>query len=191
MRNHLAEDVLDSNMLNLMIEYVKYHPHEKAQFDGPIQLLRHTCILVDIFKDSRPIKEQSDKRLLDLKMVSDWFQNWKDSAETSHHLMSRETQEDITILLPGFIALCRYCLTNVHVPITPAFINSDIVENVFSQQRGQHHGAGSNPNYLQYAYCTNSITLRQSTISKKSNAVQLSTSNQPRSEALQHSLQVC
>ena len=41
LRNHLAEDVLDSNMLNLMTEYVQYHPHEKADCEGPIALLTH------------------------------------------------------------------------------------------------------------------------------------------------------
>ena len=44
------------------------------------------------------------------------------------------------------------------------------MENVFSQQRGIHHGAGNNPNYLQYNHAVNSIAIGQATVSRKSNA---------------------
>ena len=125
LRNHLAEDVLDSNMLNLMTEYVQYHPHEKADCEGPSALLTHTSTLIDIFKDTRPLKDPSDQRLLDTREASEWFQNWKMCAETTHHLMSKETQEDIAVLLPDLLALCRHCLTNIHVPVTPAYINTE------------------------------------------------------------------
>lgn len=84
--------------------------------------------------------------------------------------MSHETREDLKVLLYGFQKLCTIVVNDINYILTPGFINSDIVENIFSQQRGLHHGAGSNPNYQQYCTATNSITLCQNLVSKKSNA---------------------
>ena len=51
-------------------------------------------------------------------------------------------------------------------------LNSDIVENFFSQQRSQKHGANTNPTYLQYSKGVNSVLLGRSSSkrSKTSNA---------------------
>lgn len=49
-------------------------------------------------------------------------------------------------------------------------VNSDIIENIFCQQRAQYHGANTNPNYNQYRTGITSIILGQTTTSKKLNA---------------------
>jgi hypothetical protein len=49
-------------------------------------------------------------------------------------------------------------------------VNSDVVENVFSQQRGLHNGANTNPSYLTYSRSINTIVLGETPISKKANA---------------------
>ena len=56
------------------------------------------------------------------------------------------------------------------VYVTPALINSDVVENTFNQMRSTYNGASSNPNALQYQRTMNSIILGQKTISQKGNA---------------------
>ena len=63
MRNHLAEDVLNSDMILLVEalrdsgEYVDY------PLGTLLNLLRHTSSLITIFKDKRPICNMSDDRL--------------------------------------------------------------------------------------------------------------------------------
>jgi hypothetical protein len=61
--------------------------------------------------------------------------------------------EDLESCIIGFIELCSKLLThenNVNIFLTPALINSDVVENEFNQQRSTYNGANTNPNALQY-----------------------------------------
>ena len=46
--------------------------------------------------------------------------------------------------------------------VMPSRINTDIVENCFSQQRSQKHGSNTNPTYLQYSKGVNSVLLGRS-----------------------------
>jgi hypothetical protein len=41
----------------------------------------------------------------------------------------------------------------VNIFLTPALINSDVVENEFNQQRSTYNGANTNPNALQVWCC--------------------------------------
>lgn len=59
---------------------------------------------------------------------------------------------------------------NCTIFITPALINSDVVENTFNQMRSTYNGANTNPNALQYRRTLNSIVLGQKTVSIKANA---------------------
>lgn len=52
--------------------------------------------------------------------------------------------------------------------IVPARTNSNIIENVFCQQR-ERNGQNDNPNYNQYCSTVNGIILGQRTTTKKSN----------------------
>lgn len=88
-------------------------------------------------------------------------------------LMSTQCMEDLESCIIGFIELCSKLLThenNVNIFLTPALINSDVVENEFNQQRSTYNGANTNPNALQYRRSLNSIIIGQSVISKKGNA---------------------
>lgn len=180
MRNHLAEEVLNEDMLDLFITYQSHLGNKGSVLDGPIQLLKRTSKMIEIFRDHRPIKDLSDKRLTELREVFDWFKEWQyevendsnlSSKEKSQKLMSRQCTEDVKSCLMGFIQLCDRMLTrSPKADITPALINSDIVENTFNQQRSTFNGANSNPNALQYRKTLNSIILGQNIISHKSNA---------------------
>ena len=43
--------------------------------------------------------------------------------------------------------------------ITPGLINSDVIKNVFCQQRSTYNGANANPNVVQYKKTINSIII--------------------------------
>ena len=84
--------------------------------------------------------------------------------------MTPECRQDITCALVGFLAMCSRILPGC--PIMPGFINSDVVENFFCQQRGISHGLNTNPTMSQYGPAINSIILGQRTVSRKSNAAE-------------------
>lgn len=180
MRNHLAEDVLDKEMLNLMRTF-RNSLGEKGQIlDGAIEFLEKTSEIVSIFRDMRPIKLRTDQRLPSLEQISQWFLQWEkhiyedksiSKTQKSKKLMSAQCHEDIQSCLQGFISLCDYVLKITStVYITPGLINSDVIENIFNQQRSTYHGANTNPNVLQYRKSINSILIGQNTVSRKSNA---------------------
>ena len=62
MRNKLAEDVLESEMLHLMECYASSLA-DSTHLQSTIQLLKNTSALTDIFRDIRPIIDISDERL--------------------------------------------------------------------------------------------------------------------------------
>jgi hypothetical protein len=175
MRNHLAEQVLDSEMLNLMLQYQKYLGEKGSSLDGAIEFLEKTSSLKNIFRDFRPIKSTDDERLSTLLLLADWFERWestpKPKTKANVLTMSIQCHEDILSCTRGFYQLCsNFSKISKNVYITPALINSDIIENTFNQQRSTYHGANANPNAMQYRTALNNIILGQNTISTKSNA---------------------
>jgi len=180
MRNYLAEDVLNSEMLHSMKVYQKHLGDKGIVLNGIIELLEHTSKLVDIFRDMRPIKTLSDNRICQLKEVDMWFTEWESSVKGDHDmsktektkcLMSQQCHEDIHASLQGFVALCETVHSmDTPLSITPALVNSDCIENIFNQQRSTYNGANTNPTSYQYKKTINSIIIGQSIVSKKANA---------------------
>ena len=170
MRNHLAEDVLDSEMLNLLLNYKDTLGEKGSVLDGAIELLKNTSILISVFRDRRPLYSSDDDRLTQLNTVKDWFIKWQTDSDRNN-IMSRECMEDVSATIEGFQQLCSYI--NREYPgwsIIPAMINSDPIENIFCQQRGKFNGNNTNPTALQYKRNMNSVILGQTSVSKKSNA---------------------
>ena len=105
-----------------------------------------------------------------------WFRKWEKKIQNSDRenkeksLLSSQTREDIVSLLLGFDTLCHEKFQRSNSSIIPSRINSDVVENIFSQQRGIHNGPNQNPDYLSYSRTMNSIILGETSISRKSNA---------------------
>ena len=180
MRNYLAEDMLDKEMLNLMKTYRNTLGPKGAILDGAIELLENTSELVSIFRDMRPVKLMTDQRLATLQNVSKWFLTWEENIHESKviskkdkpkKLLSFQCHEDIQSCIQGFIMLCDSVLTvSKGIYITPGLINSDVIENIFNQQRSTYNGANTNPNVLQYRKTINNVPLGQNTVSRKSNA---------------------
>lgn len=177
MRNKLAFDVLDQEMLHLMETYNASLQNASEEITAAIALLERTSFLVDLFQDNRPIKDLSDARVKKLTDVYSWFKAWEktesgDESVSKRHkgLLTMETREDIDFLYLGFMSLVDYSVNKLKHGIVPSRINSDVIENVFCQQRSLYHGATTNPTYNAYRTGINSIVLGQSTISRKSNA---------------------
>ncbi|XP_052237193.1 uncharacterized protein LOC127848653 [Dreissena polymorpha] len=180
MRNSLAEDLLSSEMCHCFTLYKNALGEKGKILNGVIELLQQTSKMVEIFRDKMPISNKSDKRLLKIKEVDVWFVQWEngilndtDIAKNKKMkcLMSKQCMEDIHSCLQGFLELTDNVFAlKTNIPITPAMINSDVIENVFCQQRATYNGANANPSAYQYKHSINSILLGEQKISKKANA---------------------
>ncbi len=72
-------------------------------------------------------------------------------------------------MILGFYEICKIASTQYPgSTVSPFRTNSDLVENIFCQERG-HNGQNSNPTYAQYVPTMNSIILGQSTTTNRSN----------------------
>lgn len=67
----------------------------------------------------------------------------------SKKLITHETRHDINSSVTGFISSCELMLGKGN-RINPGYFNSDIIENLFGQQRGTRNGLNSNPTLKQY-----------------------------------------
>jgi hypothetical protein len=106
----------------------------------------------------------------------DFFVDWEKSIASNTNnknkesfMISHQTRQDIISSILGFEELCKLCFKKTNASVIPSRLNSDVVENVFCQQRTLHNGANTNPTYLNYCYAMNSVILGQATVSRKSN----------------------
>lgn len=176
MRNHLAEEVLNADMLHLMGMYQKSLGGAGAELTATMELLKNTSVLIKNFRDKRPIVDSSDDRLKQNHDAMDFFINWEKQIMADQSvkkketcLISHQTRQDIISSILGFEELCMHKLKKQSASIIPCRLNSDVIENIFCQQRTLHNGANTNPTYLGYCYSMNSVILGQATISRKSN----------------------
>ncbi|KAK3086240.1 hypothetical protein FSP39_015651 [Pinctada imbricata] len=170
MRNKLATDTFNKDMLYLMQAYKSSLEEKQGEaLNSTIDLLSQTSEMVDIFMDSRPIISQCDQRLNKLQTILTFFHAWENDPRLNKcNLITRETREDIDAALMGFLSLCKRCVSEGH-SLTPAYMNSDLVENHFCQQRGICNGLNTNPTVQQYGPRNNAIILGQTTLSGKCN----------------------
>lgn len=145
--------------------------------DMTIQLLEVSSQLIDIFGDYKPIQSLADDRLCQLSSCLQFFSDWEKSVMASNQppltknkmLLSEKLRFDLASMIMGFQQLCKLVLTRCPGGgVVPSRTNSNIVENVFCQQRGRN-GQNDNPNYDQYCHKMNGIILGQRITTKKSN----------------------
>ena len=178
MRNHLAEDVLNSNMLRLMKDYKVHLGTDGEKLDGTIALLEQTSIIVDFSSDFRFICNKDDPRLHKLQKVLAWFHDWVRAVECSGQtkpqqnrcLMTKAAREDLDSTVMGLSHLCKVHFAKCDRSLCPARLNSDVIENVFCQQRALQHGANDNPDLLQYSHGITTLVLTQPPLSRKRNS---------------------
>jgi hypothetical protein len=112
MRNKLASDVLNKEMLYLMRCY-QSTIENPAKLTSTIEVLENTAILVEIFHDTRPITRLSDQRLKKLRDVLLYFTTWEDEINQNNaynapkNLMTSETRDDLHSSIQGFLSLCE------------------------------------------------------------------------------------
>ena len=139
---------------------------------GAVDLLRRTSKLVDIFNDLRPIKGLDDIRLSELQEILEWLDSWG-KQENKRSKLSYQTQEDLTSMICGFIHVVQEHITSKRsTAIVPGRVNSDIVENMFCQQRTLVNGAKTNPTAQDYGVGVNTILSMQVSLSRKRNTHQ-------------------
>ena len=179
MRNQLAEDVMNDEMLRLMESFQKFLGTDGYLLNDSVALLRATSVIVRVFRDRRPVVEIEDKRLDDIANALRWFSEWEThvskqkltATEKDKQLMSAQTREDLNSCITGFRTLCRNSLKVHRDSVVPARINSDVIENIFCQQRGIINGNNTNPTFYQYVKNINAVIIGQNAVSKNSNAV--------------------
>ncbi|CAC5394980.1 unnamed protein product [Mytilus coruscus] len=139
--------------------------------NSTIELIKHTSVIISNFLDQRPITDASDHRFTQNREVLDWFIKWEKSVvndktitNKEKRLISYQTRQDIVSCIMGFDELCNYKFKSSHASIIPSRVNSDVVENMFCQQRTLHNGAYTNPTYLGYCNTVNSVILGQHAI---------------------------
>ena len=169
MRNFLAVEVLDCNMLDLMRKYQNTLANP-SDVQGAVSLLEMTSKLVNFVYHHGRIDSMRHPLVSDLIQVKNFFLDWQCEAMANKKAMlTEETMEDVQFYIVGVLELFRVCI-NFGYELSPANINSDILENIFSQQRGIYHGNNTNPSVHQYSYGINSVIIGQKSISNKSNA---------------------
>ena len=140
-----------------------------------VDLLEASSTMIEVFEDPKPITSTDDSRLRQLDVPLAWFTKWKESVMskayapgiTGKMLLSDKLRFDLSSMVLGFKSLCEVVIAKSG-SIVPATTNSNIVENIFCQQRG-HNGQNTNPNYYQYCHTMNGIILGQQTTTKKCN----------------------
>ena len=173
MRNHLAINVLNGKMLNLMKIY-QCQLSDPEVMNSTIELLENTSVYVDIFSNSNlkisSIYDHHIQKLLDiLAFFHTWEDEYSDPKEKAKHLMSRQTWEDIDSSIFGFIEVVKVA-TEIQYPLVPGYFNSDLIESWFCQICGLRNGSNQNPTMVQIGPAINSNLLSGSIVSQKGNA---------------------
>ena len=164
MRNHLAEEVLNKDMLYLFKQYQISLPHPSA-LNGVIALLEKTSLFIDIIRSPQPIDCIHDSRLQQLADILSFFNSWadyskeemqqnfttrKDNKKPIQIFLTAETHTDLRHCISGFQDL--FMGVGDSFTIVPKLINSYICENIYCQMRATYKGANSNPDASQYRY---------------------------------------
>jgi hypothetical protein len=151
---------------------------EIHEFDKAIEFLEVTSTLIENLNSHQGYASMADRRFGENERTLIWLQEWEaevdstqglNATEINKLIISKKTMFDVSSCIIGFKEFCK-CTFNEHPGCTVYAhrLNSNIVENIFCQQRGRN-GQNDNPTYLQYGPTMNSILLGQSTTTKKSN----------------------
>ncbi len=125
-----------------------------------------------------PYTSLADPRFEENETALKWLQTWDKevksavgmtATERNKLFISNKTMFDVSSSIIGFREFCKISFKNhPGCSVYAHRFNSNIVENIFCQQRGCN-GQNDNPTYLQYGPTMNNILIGQSTTTKKSN----------------------
>jgi len=159
--------------------YLSSNARETVQYlDGAIEFLEMCSTLITNFTSHQYYMSMADSRLEENDRCLEWLQNWQHDVKEKKELrasernklfLSDKTMFDVASCILGFKTLCKISFqAHPGCNVSAYRVNSDLVENVFCQQRGRN-GQNDNPTYAQYGPTMNSILLGQTTKTKKGN----------------------
>ena len=168
MRNDLAQEVLNSDMLYLLQTYRDYLVDGSHMLPA-IKLVQITSDFISVFRSPDPIQTLHDERLAILVSVKTFFEDWKSycvEQEAKEKLekqpyITEQCHQDLLSCIDGFISLCHQKIASTS--ITPRIINSDVCENIFCQQRTTYNGPNTNPDAAHYRYKSHSTIILNAT----------------------------
>jgi hypothetical protein len=170
MRNHLANEVLNTDMLNLMQAYKQ--TSGRKDLDATIELVSVLSKFIKFFSDLRPVRSMSDTRLDYLTEVENFFVAWHEQPNRSYtnNFITKQCYDDLLSICIGFKKILESKLAMYPTSyVAPARVNTDVVENFFCSQRNSN-GSNDNPTSLQYCKTVNTIIISKKLVSTKSNA---------------------
>ncbi|KAL9967256.1 hypothetical protein ACROYT_G025450 [Oculina patagonica] len=174
MRNHLAEEVLDSKMHYLMKAYRRHiteNGKDGSTLDSTIKLIEHTSSLIEFFSTSKDaIQSKDDTKLQCLDRSLAYFAKWNNEVTKPTQFISDKLWFDLQAMIHGFKAMVNIKLTKFPNSIIKAWlVNQDCVENHFCMTRSCN-GQNNNPTYRLQESSQNSIRFGTTTVSSKCNA---------------------
>ena len=112
MRNHLAKEVLNSEMLNLMLEYKASLANQGDILNGELEFLKKTSKMIEVFHSTRPICTKDDERLKELAEINIWFSDWTRRVQAQSVKMQTNLNSwCLTSVWRTSILVCRVFLT--------------------------------------------------------------------------------
>ena len=171
MRNHLAEEVLNEDFVDLMQKY-QQSLSEPSELDSTLKLLRNTAVLIDIFNNAHsPVENLRDIRINQLSNVLDFFISWEKEFEghekKDKFLMTKETRDDVVSTITGFFEVIKRA-DKSGISIIPGYFNSDLIENWFCQLRRLRQGMNTNMTLSQIGSSNNANILTGNLVATKS-----------------------
>ena len=120
MRNHLAEQILNDEMLYLIKAYAQTLQNP-SQLDGTIEFLTNTSFIVALFNNTLPLTTKSDERLTKITQLYSFFENWVSEDQTT--TMTQETRDLTLYILAAFSTLSELLLSKSQ-SFSPAHIKT-------------------------------------------------------------------
>ena len=150
---------------------------DRSKLDMSIEFLGITSKLIEIFHSNVPFMSVDDSRFKELHNCLKWLNDWQDEAskapgsasERNKMTLSTKTFFDVRSMIVGFQSMVTEAIKDCPgTQILAWKVNTNLVENIFCQQRG-YHGQNDNPRYSQYTHGMNSILLGQTTSTNRNN----------------------
>lgn len=162
---------------NLTLQCIKRKQLDKINwffmpYKLEIKFLQQTSQLLEVFLDTRPIRNENDPKFKVISEALTFFTEWakQEHVNFKDTFITRECYVDLMSILTGFPVLVSTKLKNLPLSyIVAARTNTDVVENFFSSHRAIN-GSNNNPTALQYAKGINTILLTRKLVSTKGNA---------------------
>ncbi|CAH1799311.1 unnamed protein product [Owenia fusiformis] len=175
MRNHLAYEVLDKDMLYLMQLYSK----STSEVEMTVEFLKQTSLLLKNFLSPSPILTKSDVRLAENDAILQWFTMWKEKTagltkytpkERAKAFLPDKTFFDLQSYVLGFKRYCHMIIdTHNGAGAIPKQTNQDRLENLFGIIRAAN-GQNNNPTVAGYGPSLNAAVQMGEYRCKRGNA---------------------